>query len=109
MLARRVAKGLVANSQRQSARFLSTAAAGDWVVSPAAGTLLAGNPSIDIKALAAKCAAHSPGSGKVIITKVRSSSCLASNPLIIYVWSNIRNAPASFLQRMVEPICDNTG
>eukprot|EP00277_Geminigera_cryophila_P033304 CAMPEP_0173123292 /NCGR_PEP_ID=MMETSP1102-20130122/54837_1 /TAXON_ID=49646 /ORGANISM="Geminigera sp., Strain Caron Lab Isolate" /LENGTH=370 /DNA_ID=CAMNT_0014031147 /DNA_START=66 /DNA_END=1179 /DNA_ORIENTATION=+ len=69
MLARRVAKGLVANSQRQSARFLSTAAAGDWVVSPAAGTLLAGNPSIDIKALAAKCAAHSPGSGKVIITK----------------------------------------
>ena len=71
MLARRVAQGVAVNAG-SSARFLTAAApAGNWIVSPAAGTLLAGNPSIDVKALAAKCAAHSPGQGKVVITKVR--------------------------------------
>jgi len=65
--ARRLATGLV--TKGQSLRFLSATAAGNWVVSPAAGTLLSGNPSIDVKALAAKCSAHSPGTGKIIITK----------------------------------------
>jgi hypothetical protein len=73
MIARRVATCLAAKGS--CVRLMSAAApGGDWIVSPSAGTLLASNPSIDIKALAAKCAGHSPGSGKVIITKVRPMS-----------------------------------
>ena len=76
MLARsRVAKGLVLKAG--SARFLGAAApAGDWIISPAAGTLLASNPSIDVKSLAAKCAALSPGKGRVVITKVCVCVCV---------------------------------
>jgi hypothetical protein len=69
MLARRVAAG-VAGSLGGARRLSAAAPAGNWVVSPAASTLLASNPAIDVKALAAKCALHSPGSGKVVITKV---------------------------------------
>jgi len=68
MLARRVAAG-VAGSLGGARRLSAAAPAGNWVVSPAASTLLASNPAIDVKALAAKCALHSPGSGNVVITK----------------------------------------
>jgi DNA-binding transcriptional LysR family regulator len=72
MLARRVAAGVAAQAGRPGgARRLSAAApAGNWVISPAASTLLASNPGVDVKALATKCALQSPGSGKVVITKV---------------------------------------
>ena len=76
MLARGVARGVAAACARS--RFMSAAAAptGDWIVSPSAGTLLASHPSLDVKALAAKCASLSPGSGKVVITKVGSRGVL---------------------------------
>ncbi len=75
MLARHANK--LSFSKARSVRFLSACSGGEnWIVSPAAGVLLAGNPSIDVKSLARKCAGHSPGSGKVVITKVRGATTL---------------------------------
>ena len=75
MIARGVARGVAAACARSRSMSAAAAPTGDWIVSPSAGTLLASHPSLDVKALAAKCASLSPGSGKVVITKVGPALC----------------------------------